>query len=92
MYVIINNLPIVLFRCSLGDGVVYPLREDGAPESFNLLNERGKWMDEGELDSCEDRLSSRSNGAFTHVETIDETDSQDLEETVEITPDVVTYK
>lgn len=77
---------------SLGDGLVYPLREECSPESLDLLNERGKWMEEGELDSGDDDPCTRTNTAYTYVETINENDSQEQEETVEITPDVVTYK
>ena len=74
--------------CSLGDGVVYPLREEIAPERCDLLNERAKWIEEG--DSCDDEPSTRSSTAFTYFETVNEHEPR--EQTVEITPDVVTYK
>ena len=64
---------------SLGDGVVYPLREDTSPERLDLLNERGKYMDESDEDEARDNT--------TYVETIDETEPRAIVRT----PDVVTF-
>ena len=65
----------------MGDGVVYPLRENSSPERVDLLNERGKWMDESDEDSERDN---------TYIETIDETEHENR--AVVQTPDVVTFK
>jgi hypothetical protein len=65
---------------SVGDGVVYPLREDTSPERLDLLNERGKWMDESD---------EEGDNSYTYVETIDETQHPDR--AIVGTPDVVTF-
>ena len=65
----------------MGDGVVYPLRENSSPERVDLLNERGKWMDESDEDSERDN---------TYIETIDETVHENR--AIAQTPDVVTFK
>ncbi|CAB4006986.1 palmitoyltransferase ZDHHC15-like [Paramuricea clavata] len=65
---------------SVGDGVVYPLREDTSPERLDLLNERGKWMDESD---------EEEDNSYTYVETIDETQQSDR--AIVRTPDVVTF-
>lgn len=67
---------------SVGDGVVYPLRENSSPERVDLLNERGKWVDES------DDEGEREGG--TYFETIDETEHENR--AIVQTPDVVTFK
>lgn len=78
---------------SVGDGVVYPLREDTSPERLDLLNERSKWMEDADSDEDDDRHDeSRNNtAAYTSVETIDETNSEHAEGAIVRTPDVVTF-
>ena len=66
----------------MGDGVVYPLREDSSPERLDLLNERGKWTDESDEDEARDN-------PCTIVETIDETEQENR--AIVRTPDVVTF-
>lgn len=68
----------------MGDGVVFPLREESSPERLDLLNERGKWMD----DSEDGDGDGDDNAGYTHVENIDET--ADAERAIVRTPDVVT--
>ena len=66
----------------MGDGVVYPLREDSSPERMDLLNERGIYMDESDDDNTR-------NNTYSYVENIDET--EDNQRAVVRTPDVVTF-
>ena len=66
----------------MGDGVVFPLREDTSPERLDLLNERGKWTDDSDEDEARDN-------PCTYVETIDETEQANR--AIVRTPDVVTF-
>ncbi|XP_046852966.1 palmitoyltransferase ZDHHC15B-like isoform X2 [Xenia sp. Carnegie-2017] len=68
---------------SLGDGVVYPLREECSPEQMDLLNERTKWLND-ESDDDEDHKT------YTNVDIVDETAGS--ERIIEMTPNVVTLK
>ena len=80
----------IFFNFRLGDGLIYPLRGDrGSPETMDLLNERGKLLDEGESESCDESTTRQS-----HVETINENDSDEYELTVSVcnTRNVITYK
>ena len=65
----------------MGDGVVYPLRENSSPERVDLLNERGKWIDESD---------DEGGRGGTYFETIDETEHENT--AIVQTPDVVTFK
>ena len=71
----------------MGDGVVYPLREDSSPETLDLLNERAKWVEDGDSDGEE----INTTATFTYLETINETDSEHSERAIVRTPDVVTF-